>query len=377
MAEKIRALLICNSYPTNINPYNQIFIKNLNKELKKLNVDSDVFYNKIFLFWRNAQQYKNLISFLIKYLFFLMGVIPLFLGKAKKYDIITPHSILLSGFIGVLIKNIYKKKVVTYVHGGDLNKYPQSSIFYKKLFVFTVKHTDHFIVNSVDIKNKLNNYFHFDQNKISTISPGINLDDFFPLKQNKIIEQKEKLGIEKSKFIILFVGNAIKRKGTDILIKSLNMLPKKILERTLTLMITEGPEKNKYENLSSKYSLTKYVRFLNKMDQQSLNRLFNISDLVIVPSREEPLGLVGLEAMATKTPVIASNVGGLPEYVKHGYNGLLFEKENYKMLAKDIMKVITDNSFYSNLKRKTLVYPKRNSVQASAQKIKNVYKNNI
>jgi len=372
--KKIRALIICNSYPTNINPYHQIFIKNLNKELKKLNVVSDVFYNKIFLFWKDASQHKNLISFLIKYSFFFIGVVPLFLGSTKKYDVITPHSIIFSGFIGVLLKKIYKKNVVTYIHGGDLNKYPQSSIFYKKLFVYTVKHTDHFIANSVDIKNKLSKYFDLDLNKTTTISPGINLDNFFPFKNNILINQKEKLCIEKNKFIILFVGNAIKRKGADILIKALNILPKSILEQTLTIMITEGPEKNEYINLLYKFILARYVKFYNKMEQHNLNKFYNVSNLVVIPSREEPLGLVGLEALATKTPVIASNVGGLSEYIKHGYNGLLFEKEDYKMLARSIINLITNTSIYSKLKSKTHIYPNQNSIQSSAQRIKKIYK---
>ena len=367
--KKINALLICNSYPTIKNPHDQIFIKNIKQKLIERNVYTDIFFNKIFLYWRNASHYKGFIPFLIKYTFFILGIIPLFLGKTKKYDIITPHSVLLSGFIGSLLKKLFKKSVVTYIHGGDLNLYQKSSLLYKKIFCFTVNQTDQFIVNSKDLYNKLIKYFNYPNDRIKVISPGVDLNLFYPLKN----KTRENFNISKGKFVILFAGAAIKRKGVDVLIKALNELPKKILSKMLSLIITDGPEKSDIINQIKINNLIEYIRVYKKIDQNKLNEFFNIADVVIIPSREEPLGLVGLEALATKTPVIASNVGGIPDYVKHGYNGLLFDSENYKMLAMHIINLIQNPKIISKLKKNALLYPKRHSIEKSSEKMRKIY----
>ena len=84
--------------------------------------------------------------------------------------------------------------------------------------------SDIVIVNSNDIKEKLLLYTRVNQEKVRVISPGINLKQFFPLPKNKIKNYRNKYLIDQNKIVLLFVGNAIKRKGLDILVDALSIL---------------------------------------------------------------------------------------------------------------------------------------------------------
>ena len=70
-------------------------------------------------------------------------------------------------------------------------------------------------------------------------------------------------------------------------------------------------------------------------------QLYNIATVFIFPSREEPLGLVGLESIACGTPVIGSNIGGIPEYINEN-NGLLFDPNEPKELASILSTILSD-----------------------------------
>lgn len=66
---------------------------------------------------------------------------------------------------------------------------------------------------------------------------------------------------------------------------------------------------------------------------ENIKDIFLLSDIFVLPSEYEGLGLVLLEAMSTKVPIIASNSSAIPELIKNNYNGFLFNKGNYKELA--------------------------------------------
>ena len=92
--------------------------------------------------------------------------------------------------------------------------------------------------------------------------------------------------------------------------------------------------------------------FLKKVEQPKLNILYNIATVFIFPSREEPLGLVGLESIACGTPVIGSNIGGIPEYINKR-NGFLFDPNEPKELASIVSTILSDKkvifSFNNNI----------------------------
>ena len=108
------------------------------------------------------------------------------------------------------------------------------------------------------------------------------------------------------------------------------------------------------------------------MEQSKLNVLYNIADIFVLPSRQEPLGLVGLEALATGTPVIGSRVGGIPEYINND-NGFLFDPNNPKELRDLLINIIVNpeliKKFSSNMGKRYMEH----SINKSVLKLKSIF----
>ena len=347
--------IVCNSYPTKKNETNQIFIKNLVTELDRRSIITYVYYNPIYNYWGNASNSKNLFSNIIKYSFFTIGIFRLIM-KIKSYDLLNPHGVMPSGFVSVLIKRFFNIPVAIHIHGGDLNLYKSSNMIYKKIYDHTISNSDIVIVNSNNIKRKLLELTNITPKNLAVISPGIDYKKFYRMDFGKITEHKKTFGIHDDKTVLLFAGNAIERKGLDILVKALNLLTNKELERIFLIICSEGPEINKNRtNLDDMIGLKDSVVFLKKVDQPTLNILYNIATVFIFPSREEPLGLVGLESIACGTPVVGSNIGGIPEYINKN-NGLLFDPNEPKELASIVSTILSDQkeifSFNNNIDKR-------------------------
>jgi N-acetyl-alpha-D-glucosaminyl L-malate synthase BshA len=104
-------------------------------------------------------------------------------------------------------------------------------------------------------------------------------------------------------------------------------------------MIGDGPDRGAAEFLVRKKRLSKDVFFLGK--QNHVEEKLGLADLFVLPSETESFGLAALEAMACEVPVIATNVGGLPEVVTHSVDGYLFEPGDVAAAAKYALDILT------------------------------------
>ena len=89
----------------------------------------------------------------------------------------------------------------------------------------------------------------------------------------------------------------------------------------------------------------KNVAFLGNKPHETLRKIYNIADVSIVPSRREPFGLVALEAMACGTPVIGTNQGGIPDFLKEDV-GILVEVENIEQLANAVSDILNEEKTF-------------------------------
>ena len=370
--EKPKVAIVCNSYPTKKNETNQIFIKNLVIELKKQSITTDVYHNPVYNYWGNASNRKGIIANLIKYSFFIIGVSRLII-RIKSYNLLNPHGVMISGFIAVLLKRFFNIPVALHIHGGDLNIYNSSSILYRKVYNNTISNSDLIVVNSNDIKNKVLKLTGVTPNKLIVISPGIDYEKFYRMDRQQIENHKKDFNIGNDKTILLFAGNAIKRKGLDILVDALKLLRTVQLSKIHLIICSEGPELNKTKNkLQNIEGIKDSVIFLKKMDQSELRILYNIASIFIFPSRDEPLGLVGLEAIACGTPVIGSNIGGIPEYINKN-NGMLFEVNKSKELAKRIGSIIEDPNIVQSLTKNIDKRESDHDISVSVKRLIDIY----
>src|SRR6185295_18007491 len=113
------------------------------------------------------------------------------------------------------------------------------------------------------------------------------------------------------------------------------------------LMVGDGPERPKAEWLANTHGVADDILFVGK--QNDMSRLLAVSDVLLLPSELESFGLVALEAMACEVPVIATRVGGIPEVVRNGVDGFLYEVGNIRAMADSCLSILKNPELRESL----------------------------
>ncbi|MDR3734509.1 MAG: N-acetyl-alpha-D-glucosaminyl L-malate synthase BshA [Acidobacteriaceae bacterium] len=108
------------------------------------------------------------------------------------------------------------------------------------------------------------------------------------------------------------------------------------------MMIGDGPDRSEAEWLAKRLGVLDRTHFLGKQD--AVNELLPLADLMLMPSELESFGLAALEAMACEVPSIATNVGGVPELIEHGHNGLLFNVGDVSAMSAAAIDLLLDSA---------------------------------
>jgi glycogen(starch) synthase len=145
---------------------------------------------------------------------------------------------------------------------------------------------------------------------------------------------------------ILAIGRHVPQKGFDILVRAFARaeLPDHDL-----VIAGDGPERPRLEEHARNLGISPRVRFPGKADRATTVALFKGCEFFVLPSRQEPMGIVNLEAMAAGKAVVASRVGGVPEIVVDGVTGILVEPENPEPLAAVLPLLAADADLRSRL----------------------------
>jgi glycosyltransferase involved in cell wall biosynthesis len=221
-----------------------------------------------------------------------------------------------------------KKKpfVITYHGDGQWNwggVIRRTSVYFynKHLLDRTLSYADVIISPSryyIDESRVLGKY----RDKIVVIPNGINVDEF-DVGYSK--EQcRGKLGLSINSRMILFVGTLSPHKGPDILIKAMSEIVKEVSDVKL-VFVGHGGMREELEMLSKKLGVEKNVEFAGFVEESMKPLYYRAADVFCLPSvmNHEIFGIVNLEAMACSVPVVASKIGGVPDVVNGGENGLL------------------------------------------------------
>lgn len=177
---------------------------------------------------------------------------------------------------------------------------------------------------------------------IETIPNGVDVTEYTP-ENSDLVDLKSEFGIETP--FVLFVGTITPRKGPDILLDAINTLEENgtIGEFSFVFAGNQEIEKEfaaelgeRAENLATK------IHFPGFVSLEELKALYASCDIFALPSHEEGWGMVITEAMASKSPIVATNVSGIPEQVYEGKNGYLVEPGDTSGLADKIQMLIDD-----------------------------------
>jgi glycosyltransferase involved in cell wall biosynthesis len=143
--------------------------------------------------------------------------------------------------------------------------------------------------------------------------------------------------------IVLFVGRLVYEKGVQSLI---NAMPK-ILSRVNAkfIIVGDGGMKESLMRQVAGMGLAHKALFTGFIDEDSLQKLYMVANVCVVPSLYEPFGITALEAMAAKTPLVASNTGGLSEIVEHDRTGTKVFGVNPDSVAWGVTRVLLDSGY--------------------------------
>ena len=342
----MRILIISNMYPSKQKPYAGIFVKNQYEALlQHMGENNSV---EIFAMHRT---FTSSIGSILKYFKAFFQFIPYYF---KKYDVLHLHFFYPLILLLYLYKMIYPDtKVVVTFHGSDITHHINGGLT-QKIFKFISKCIDVPIAVGEDLANEINKKLDIRVEEI--ISAGVNQDIFNPLYLEK-------------KYDFIFVGSFIKRKGLDLLLSAIEMID----DKKIRYCIVGSGE---LEQDVIKVQKNNTITFLKNQSQQQLCKLYNQSKYFIIPSRNEPFGLVATEAIFCATPAIVSNIGGLKTQVIDTENGFIIKELTAQSVADIIAKAyyLSDEDYHV-LVTKASNSNKQHSMKSVINKLIEIYKN--
>lgn len=239
-------------------------------------------------------------------------------------DIIHVHHLSLISWVARYINALHNIKYIITSHGSCLYALLDDRRYFP-LSENAVKAAQAITLVSSDSQIKFLQMFGKNYTKITSVIPGgVDMGVFPSRLKVGSLDKKYKL---KNKKMVLFTGRLISHKGVEYLIRAAKDIKGEVF------IIGDGPEKHYLENLIESKGI-KNVRLIGYLMGDEINKFYYRADVFVAPSVwDEPLGLTLLEAMASKTPVVATRKGGIPLLVKNGYNGLFVPAKNSKKIA--------------------------------------------
>lgn len=177
------------------------------------------------------------------------------------------------------------------------------------------------------------------EEKFVVIHSGIELSKYQELSQDEKIKLKKEIGLPENSFVVGTVGRLVPVKAPELLIRASQPIFTQYPD-TYFVLAGDGPLKEGLRTAAKEIGGEKNIVFLGWRDDA--HRILSIFDVFCLPSLNEGMGRVLAEAMAHGIPIVASDVGGIPDLVIHEKNGFLVPSQNKEELAKYIQILIAD-----------------------------------
>lgn len=265
--------------------------------------------------------------------------------KLYKIELLHVHYAIPHAYAGYMAKQMLKDQgihipMITTLHGTDITLVGNHP-FYKPAVSFSINKSD--AVTSVSDSLREETYKLFDIKTEIEVIPN-----FIEIEKDQISETPCHRGLmaNPDEKIITHISNFRKVKRIPDIVKVFYEIQKNIPAKLM--MVGEGPEKEKAENLCQELGIQDKVIFFGNSNE--IDKILCFSDLFLLPSETESFGLAALEAMACRVPVISSNAGGLPEVNLHGVSGFLSDVGNISEMAKFSLQILKDKDTLEQFK---------------------------
>jgi N-acetyl-alpha-D-glucosaminyl L-malate synthase BshA len=222
---------------------------------------------------------------------------------------------------------------ITTLHGTDITLVGRDKT-YAPVVTFSINKSDAITAVSDNLRKETLENFDIKKD-ISVIHNFVDINRF----SVKAMDAFKKAIAPNGEKVILHASNFRKVKRIADVIYTFNKIKKSIPSKLL--LVGDGPERHMAEELCRELGIFEETRFVGK--QQDMEDIYAIADLFLLPSEYESFGLAALEAMATGTPVVATNAGGIPEIIIHGKNGFLCDIGDVEQMSSYAISILEND----------------------------------
>ncbi len=238
---------------------------------------------------------------------------------------------------------------ITTLHGTDITLVGKDPT-YAPVVTFSINESDAITAVSENLKEETLRSFKIEK-EIHVIPNFVDIKRFHQTDKDHFKQMLAPAGER----ILVHVSNFRAVKRVEDVIKIFYNVKKEIPSKLL--MIGDGPERQKVEDLARELDIYSDIRFLGKQEQ--ISEILSISDLFLLPSATESFGLSALEAMACGVPVISTNAGGLPEINQQGKTGFLSNVGDIEDMSRHALHILSDDDQLKLFKKAAIAQAKK------------------
>ena len=260
-------------------------------------------------------------------------------------DIFHAHDWLVAN-AGIGLKHVFRKPLLATVHSTEIGRRNGLHFDYERMIHETEAWLTYEAWKVICCSNYMVSHvrwaFGLPEDKLVMIPNGVNIQEYATNENADLRQFRRKFASPEEK-LVLYVGRLVYEKGIHVFVNAVPKILGKVDAKFV--VVGNGYMKEPLSNLVKSMDLAHKVMFTGFVDDETLKNLQRCADVSVVPSLFEPFGIVALEAIAAKSPVVVSDTGGLSEIVEHDVNGVKVYPENPDSLAWGITKVLRDKNY--------------------------------
>jgi len=379
----MRIMVLSHMYPNNVNKSTGLFIHNQIKTLMKrgcnIEVISPIPFSPCFLWFNNkwkrygniwtSSTYEGVPIICPRYLriptryFWSFSCLTMFRAVSKitnniieyfKPDLIHAHNVTPDGYVALKMGNKYNLPVVCSLRGSDINNSPYYGMGTNVLTRRVISEADQIVSVSNGLKKRAEKIAK-PKRDIQVVYNGCD-SNIFKYDEETRYEYRQKLKISKNDIVVIFVGDLSTSKGILELLEVFRRLKDKHLGLHLVL-VGEG---KMYAEISRRITNESIDRLylVGRQEHLQVRNWLCAADIFVLPTYAEGLPNAMLEAMACGLPAVATRVGGIPEVLEDGYNGILINEKDAESLQAGLEHLILNTE-----KRDQMGYNARRKVE--------------
>ncbi|MBI4687082.1 MAG: glycosyltransferase [Nitrospirae bacterium] len=258
--------------------------------------------------------------------------------RKRRIDVILGYNMLPEGIASVRLANMFKLPAVFWAIGDDVNIFANHNEINRYLSKKCIEKSSIVLTESKDLEDKII-ALGANRGRVETFYKGIDVSQFKSLPSKDVMIRNLKLNPARRH--LLFVGRLTREKGIYELIHAFTSISKRYPDMDL-LLIGEEMEKVQVMDILRHHGITKRVILKGIIPYNEIPKYMKASDFMALPTWAEGLPNVVMEAMASSLPVVATDVGGIPEVLKHRVTGLSVPPKNIEKLKDALIEMIED-----------------------------------